>query len=206
MTIMTLTLMFILGFLFSKVMDSIKIYFKNQKLIKDIAKQFEEILTNIQKGQSVFISRVNHTVMIDTKLKDYNVVNIVYLMDKRIVCIFKENKCIYTSETINNTLKDNIIANIHDKYDKQIQDVVEVLGVTISREELESKLKDFENSNPNLDMTMFNNKKELSDIEIIIEENKDRFDVDSILDKISRVGMEKITKEELDFLKEQSKK
>lgn len=206
MTIMTLTLMFILGFLFAKVMDSIKIYFKNQKLIKDIAKQFEEILTNIQKGQSVFISRVNHTVMIDTKLKDYNVVNIVYLMDKRIVCIFKENKCIYTSETINNTLKDNIIANIHDKYDKQIQDVVEVLGVTISREELESKLKDFENSNPNLDMTMFNNKKELSDIEIIIEENKDRFDVDSILDKISRVGMEKITKEELDFLKEQSKK
>lgn len=205
MTIMTLTLMFLLGFLYAKAMDSIKIYFKNKKLIKDIAKQFEEILANIKKGQAVFVSRVNQTVMMDTKLKDYNIVNIVYLMDKRIVCIFKENKCIYTSETIENELKDKIIANIHDQYGKQIEDVVEVLGVTISREELESKLKDFEDSNPNLDMTMFN-KKDLSDIEMIIEENKDRFDVDSILDKISKVGMEKITKEELDFLKEQSKK
>ena len=205
MSIITLTLMFILGFLYAKIVDNIKEHFKNKKLLKNMAKQFEEILVNIQKGKAVFISRVNHTVMIDTKLKDYNVVNIVYLMDKRIVCIFKENKCIYTSETIDNGLRDNIITNIHDQYGKQIEDVVEVLGVTISREELESKLKDFEESNPNLDMTVFN-KKELSDIDQIIEDNEDRFDVDSILDKISRVGMEKITKEELDFLKEQSKK
>jgi len=205
MSIMTLTLMFILGFLYAKVTESAKTYFKNKKLLKNMAKQFQEILTNIQKGQAVFISRVNQTVMIDTKLKDYNVVNIVYLMDKRIVCIFKENKCIYTSETIDNGLRDNIIANIHNQYGKQIEDVVEVLGVTISREELESKLKEFEESNPNIDMTVFN-KKELSDVEQIIEENKDRFDVDSILDKINRVGIEKITKEELNFLKEQSKK
>jgi hypothetical protein len=205
MSIMTLTLMFILGFLYAKIVDNIKVHFKNKKLLKNMAKQFEEILVNIQKGHAVFISRVNHTVMLDTKLKDYNVVNLVYLMDKRIVCIFKEDKCIYTSETIENGLRDNIIANIHDLYGKEIEDVVDVLGVTISREELKSKLKDFEDSNPNLDMTMFN-KKELSDIDMIIEENEDRFDVDSILDKISKVGMEKITKEELDFLKEQSKK
>ena len=205
MSIIALTLMFILGFLYAKIVDNIKVHFKNKKLLKNMAKQFEEILVNIQKGHAVFISRVNHTVMLDTKLKDYNVVNLVYLMDKRIVCIFKENKCIYTSETIENGLRDNIIANIHDFYGKEIEDVVEVLGVTISREELKSKLKDFEDSNPNLDMTMFN-KKELSDIDMIIEENEDRFDVDSILDKISKVGMEKITKEELDFLKEQSKK
>jgi hypothetical protein len=205
MSIMTLTLMFILGFLYAKITESTKTYFKNKKLLKNMAKQFQEILTNIQKGQAVFISRVNQTVMIDTKLKDYNVVNIVYLMDKRIVCIFKENKCIYTSETIDNGLRDNIIANIHNQYGNQIEDVVEVLGVTISREELESKLKEFEESNPNIDMTVFN-KKELSDVEQIIEENKDRFDVDSILDKINRVGIEKITKEELNFLKEQSKK
>jgi hypothetical protein len=197
--------MFILGFLYAKITESTKTYFKNKKLLKNMAKQFQEILTNIQKGQAVFISRVNQTVMIDTKLKDYNVVNIVYLMDKRIVCIFKENKCIYTSETIDNGLRDNIIANIHNQYGNQIEDVVEVLGVTISREELESKLKEFEESNPNIDMTVFN-KKELSDVEQIIEENKDRFDVDSILDKINRVGIEKITKEELNFLKEQSKK
>ena len=167
--------------------------------------QFEEILSNIKKGQAVFVSRVNHTVMLDTKLKDYNIVNVVYLMDKSIICIFKENKCIYTSETIDKTLNENIINNIHEQYGKQIDDVVEVLGVTISREELESKLKDFENINPESELNNLM-KKETTEIERIVEENEERFDVDSILDKISKHGMEKITQEELDFLKNQSNK
>lgn len=204
MSIMTLTLMFILGFLSSKIAESIKTYFKSKKLIKDMSKQFEEILVNIKKGHAVFISRVNQTVMLDTKLKDYNIVNIVYLMDKSIVCIFKENKCIYTSETIDKNLNESIINKIHEQYGKQIDDVVEVLGVTISREELESKLKDFEKINPNLDFNIPN--KEVTEIEKIVEENNERFDVDTILDKISKVGMEKISKEELDFLKNQSNK
>lgn len=206
MSIMTLTLMFILGFLYAKFTETIKKNIRNKKIIEDILIQFKEILENIKKNQAVFISRVNQTVMIDTRLKQHDIVNIVYLMDKKVVCIFKENKCIYTSETIDNNLRDNIIENIHEKYGNQIDDVVEVLGVTISREELESKLKDFENANPNLDMTIFNNDKEISDVEKIIEENNEKFDIDSILDKINKVGMEKITKEELNFLKEQSKK
>ena len=49
-------------------------------------------------------------------------------------------------------------------------------------------------------------KKETTEIERIVEENEDRFDVDSILDKISKHGMSKITQEELDFLKNQSNK
>ena len=205
MSITTLTLMFILGFLYAKIVDKIKAYFKDKKLLKDMIIQFEEILSNIKKGQAVFVSRVNHTVMLDTKLKDYNIVNVVYLMDKSIVCIFKENKCIYTSETIDKTLNENIINNIHEQYGKQIDDVVEVLGVTISREELESKLKDFENINPESELNNLM-KKETTEIERIVEENEERFDVDSILDKISKHGMEKITQEELDFLKNQSNK
>ena len=205
MSITTLTLMFILGFLYAKIVDKIKAYFKDKKLLKDMIIQFEEILSNIKKGQAVFVSRVNHTVMLDTKLKDYNIVNVVYLMDKSIVCIFKENKCIYTSETIDKTLNENIINNIHEQYGKQIDDVVEVLGVTISREELESKLKDFESINPESELNNLM-KKETTEIERIVEENEERFDVDSILDKISKHGMEKITQEELDFLKNQSNK
>ena len=205
MSIMTLTLMFIFGFLYAKIVDKIKEHFKGKKLLKDMIVQFEEILSNIQKGQAVFVSRVNHTVMLDTKLKDYNIVNVVYLMDKSIVCIFKENKCIYTSETIDKKLNENIISNIHEQYGKQIDDVVEVLGVTISREELESKLKDFESINPESELNNMM-KKETTEIERIVEENEERFDVDSILDKISKHGMSKVTQEELDFLKNQSNK
>ncbi len=206
MSIMTLTLMFILGFLYAKITDVIKKHIKNKKILEDILIQFKEILENMKKNEAVFISRVNQTVMIDTRLKKHDIVNVVYLIDKRVVCIFKENKCIYTSDTIDNVLRDSIIDKIHENYGHQINDVVEVLGVTISREELESKLRDFENSNPNIDLTIFNKEKELSEVEKIIEENKEKFDVDSILDKINRVGIERITKEELEFLKTQSKK
>lgn len=201
----SLVLMFILGFLYAKLADKIKEHFKRKKLLKDMANQFQEILGNIKKGNAVFVSRVNQTVMLDTRLKDYNIVNVVYLMDKSIVCIFKENKCIYTSEKLDKNLSDSLIENINEQYGNQINDVVEVLGVTISREELESKLKDFERTHPNIDMTSLN-RQEPTDVEKIIEENEDRLDVDSILDKINKVGIEKITKEELDFLKSQSKK
>jgi hypothetical protein len=206
MTTMILIIMFILGFLYAKLVESVKQKLKNKRLLADGFNQFKEILENIKKGHAVFVSRVNQTIMIDTKLKKYDIVNIVYLMDKRIVCIFKENKCIYTSDIIDNELNDTIISNIHEQYGKEIDDVVEVLGVTISREELETKIKDFEiiNKNINFDLNPF--KKESSDIEKIIEENEERFEVDSILDKINKLGMEKITKEELEFLKTQSKK
>lgn len=205
MNAMTLTIMFLLGFLYAKAADKIREHFKSKKLLKDMANQFEEILANIKKGKAVFVSRVNHTVMLDTRLKDYNIVNVVYLMDKSIVCIFKENRCIYTSEKIDKKLSDSLIDNINERYGSQIDDVVEVLGVTISREELESKLKDFESTHPNLDLTALN-KQEPTEIDRIVEENEDRFDVDSILDKISKLGMGKLTKEELDFLKNQSNK
>jgi len=198
--------MFILGFLYAKLVESVKQKLKKKRLLTDGFNQFKEILENIKKGHAVFVSRVNQTIMIDTKLKKYDIVNIVYLMDKRIVCIFKENKCIYTSDIIDNELNDNIISNIHEQYGKEIDDVVEVLGVTISREELETKIKDFESMNKNINFDLSPFKKESSDIEKIIEENEERFEVDSILDKINKLGMEKITKEELEFLKTQSKK
>lgn len=206
MNTMILIIIFILGFLYAKLVESVKEKLKNKRLLADGLNQFKEILENIKMGRAVFVSRVNQTIMIDTKLKKYDIVNIVYLMDKRIVCIFKENKCIYTSDIIDSELNDTIISNIHEQYGKEIDDVVEVLGVTISRDELETKIKDFEDNNKNISFDLNSFKKESTDIEKIIEENEERFEVDSILDKINKLGMEKITKEELEFLKTQSKR
>lgn len=206
MNTMILIIIFILGFLYAKLVESVKKRLKNKRLLADGLNQFKEILENIKMGRAVFVSRVNQTIMIDTKLKKYDIVNIVYLIDKRIVCIFKENKCIYTSDIIDSELNDTIISNIHEQYGKEIDDVVEVLGVTISRDELETKIKDFEDNNKNISFDLNNFKKESTDIEKIIEENEERFEVDSILDKINKLGMEKITKEELEFLKTQSKR
>jgi hypothetical protein len=47
---------------------------------------------------------------------------------------------------------------------------------------------------------------EKSEVQKIIEENEDKLDIDSILDKINKRGMKSLTKKELEFLKKQSQK
>lgn len=178
---------------------------KKISMKRDRLKQFKEVLENINQGKSVFVSRLNQTVMVDTKVKDYGTVNIVYLMDKKVVCIFKENKCLHTSEEMKE-MTEKIEVAISRQYGRQIDDVVTVLGVTISREEIESKI---ELSIDELKKMAQEGAQEIlspekSDVRMIIEENEALLDTDSILDKISRSGMKSLTKEELDFLKNQS--
>ena len=195
---------FVAGFIASQALDKLHSILKKKRIAKDCIKQFKEVLQNIKTGKSVFVSRLNQTVMLDTRLKDYSVVNIVYLMDKETVCIFKENKCIYTTDGVSKELKQKIVEEISSSYKDQIDDVVEVLGVTISREELETQMRNFEDSMKASQIKEA--MQERGDIEKILEENEERMDVDSILDKISSKGMKSLSKEEIDFLKQQSSK
>jgi hypothetical protein len=89
---------------------------------------------------------------------------------------------------------------------------VTVLGVTISREEVESHLKNIEelkgmigNTSNELSEDQVQ-RPEKSEVQKIIEENEDKLDIDSILDKINKRGMKSLTKKELEFLKKQSQK
>lgn len=198
-----LYLIFVAGFAASRALDKLHSFLKKKRIAKDCIKQFKEVLQNIKSGNSVFVSRLNQTVMLDTRLKDYAVVNIVYLMDKETVCIFKENKCIYTTDGVSKSLKEEIVSEISTSYRQQIEDVVEVLGVTISREELETQMRNFEDT---IKSNHINPTHERGDIERIMEENEERMDVDAILDKISMKGMKSLTKKEIDFLKQQSSK
>ena len=148
-------------------------------------------------NQAVFVSRVNQTVIVDTRLAKLDVVNIVYLMDKQIVCIFKDNNCMYTTESLDGNLKSELLIEINNKFNKEINDVVDIMGMTISREEFQQKLEDiqkFSMKNINLDSLVEN------EVDQIVLDNEIKFDVDSILDKISKDGIESISKEEKEFL------
>ncbi len=150
-------------------------------------------------NQAVFVSRVNQTVIVDTRLAKLDVVNIVYLMDKQIVCIFKDNNCIYTTENLDINLKSEILDEINNKFDKEINDVVDVMGMTISREEFQQKLEEiqkFTMKNINLDDLVVSE----NEIDKIVDENEMKYDVDVILDKISKDGIDSISKEEKEFL------
>jgi hypothetical protein len=200
-------ILFTTGVFFAILLRNISQIVKKKSITKDKIKQFKEVIDNIKGGKSVFISRINHTVMVDTKVKDYGIVNIVYLMDKKVVCIFKDSKCMHTTEGLDDIGKE-LQSAIMSNYGHMIEDVVQVLGVTISKEELEQQLKYLEDNIQDLKglEDLKNNIKEKSDVDKIIEKNESLLDVDSILDKINRVGINKLTKEELDFLNKQSKK
>ena len=72
--------------------------------------------------------------------------------------------------------------------------------------------KDFEkNFNINLEEVkqkadkMMKLMEEKSDVESIIQDNSTKMDIDEILDKINRVGIENLSKEELEFLNNYNK-
>lgn len=194
---------FILGAIWGFVLFYLAYKYSNwrsdKKIANEIATQFKEVLSNLKKNQAVFVSRVNQTVIVDTRLSKLDVVNIVYLMDKQIVCIFKDNNCIHTTETLDINLKSEILTEINTKFNKEINDVIDVMGMTISREEFQQKIQDiqkFAMKNINLD-ELVNSENELDQI---INDNEVKYDVDTILDKISKDGINSLTKEEKEFL------
>ena len=79
----------------------------------------------------------------------------------------------------------------------EINDVIDILGMVFSRVDFEKTFNfNFEEMKNKMNMNMSTG----SDIDRIIEENEFKFDIDSILDKISQVGIENLSPEERNFL------
>jgi hypothetical protein len=173
---------------------------ESKKVIDNISSQFKEVLSNLKKDEVVFVSRINHTVVIDTRISKLDVINIVYLMDKEIICIFKDNNCISTTENIDSGLKNEIVLEINKKFNDQINDVVQLMGLIISKEEFQTRLKEIQDIIKNNPESMNIDLDEESNINEILNNNNIKFDVDQILDKISKHGIKSITPEEKNFL------
>jgi len=181
----------------------------HNKLILDRNKQFKEILEKSKTKKTRFKTRINNVVYIGVKLADYGRVDIVLLLDKRDISIFRENKCILTSDLVEDSLLKELIETLETVHYHKIIDTVEILGMVFSREDFEKQFNvNFdeikEKTNRMMD-AMRNGGEELSDIDKIINKNKSKLDIDDILDKINKVGIENLTKEEKDFLNNYNK-
>ena len=188
---------FLSGFYIRHLMGKYADSVRRNNLIRDINNQFKEVLSNILSSNSIFKNRVNNTVYINTKLKDYDDVNVIYLMDRKDIAIFKDGKCIYTSEMVEKDTIKSITTAIDKKFEDKINDVVEVLGFVFSREDFERtfKIKVEDLTNPEK-MKMMDE----SDIDKIVRENDSKFSIDDILDKINKVGIDNLTEDEKKFL------
>ena len=189
----------LIGCLITYILSNLISRSKNKSILKDNINQFIQILKNIKSDKTKFKSRVNNTIYIETNLSDYGDVGLVCLLDKKDISIFKDEKCIYTSNLINSDLINEITKAIELKHNKDINDVVEILGFVFSREDFEKSF------NVNIKEIKNGVKKEESDIEKILKKNKKRFDIDEILDKIGKVGIENLTEEEKQFLNNYNK-
>ena len=205
MVILETLLIFLAGAVFGgmvyKTINQYSEKAKKDKLVNKINNQFKQLLSNVAMGNSVFKNRVNNTVFIGSNLKEHGDVDVVYMMDNKDVAIFKENKCIYTSEGVKKEVVDDLTHTIERRYKTQINDVIDILGFKFYREEFEKSF--------NVSMDDF--KKQLgfdldeNEIDKIKKENEIKFDIDDILDKINKQGMDSLTFEERIFLDEYSK-
>lgn len=202
------TVTFILGIIWGIVIYHLSISIKNKvnnkKLLNDISDKFLEVLNNLKSKKALFISRINNTVVIDMRIKELDVVNLIYLMDKNIVCIFKDNQCLYTTDSINKGLQSDILNELNDKFNKEINDVIDVMGMVISKEEFQNKIKEISNlAKNNIDIEEL--LKDKNETETIEDDNELKHDIDEILDKINKHGLKSLNYSEIDFLNNYSK-
>ena len=188
------------GYLFKFWSDRLTDKVNNLREIKDKNDQYEKVYQNVINKKSRFKTRVNNTVYIGTKLPDYGRVTIFYSLDKNDISIFKDDKCIMTSDSVGKELVDKIIREINYRHGYRIDDIVEVLGLIFYRPDFEKNFNVNFQEIKERAMRMSREMGEMSDIDKINKRNKVRFDIDEILDKINKVGIENLTSEEKEFL------
>jgi hypothetical protein len=185
--------------IYKKILEYNKMLESNVKIL-ELENIFKEVLINISNGKSSFKKRYMQTVYITTII-DNSQVDVIYFLDKNDISLLKNNKVINTTHK---ELTNSIINSINKIYGRYINDIVNVFGVIMSRTDFEKSFNmsfdDFQEMSKK-----FINKEEESDIDKIINSNKNRFDINEILDKINLSGINSLTKEERYYLNEYSK-
>jgi hypothetical protein len=178
---------------------------ERKKIIDNINKIYNEVLTSVSIGKIKYKTRVNQICYLVSEIETEGVIEIVYMIDKKDLGIFKNGKCIYTSDLANKETIRRISDFIEFKFRKEISDVVNILGMVVSKSEFEKtlgiKFEDFEKIKNNMSQN-FNPDEFLKfgKFEDTLSEIEDNFDIDDILDKISAFGLNSLTSAERLFL------
>jgi hypothetical protein len=128
------------------------------------------------------------------------------MLDKNDIAIFKGVECIYTSNGVDRSVIESIITQINYLHRTQINNVVNLFGIIYWKNDIERMLgvkwEDFQVS-LNKILEMSGGKEQNLDNDNHDEE--DVFEIDDILDKIGRFGMNSLTIEERKFLDDYSR-
>lgn len=179
---------------------------KNKRLIsKEKEKMngiYRSLLNSVISGDSKFKSRFLNTAYISTTTSKTGTVDIVFLIDKRDIAISKNEEVKYTSHNVDKDLVDQLIEAVEYRHSSEINDVVSFFGLTISRTNFEQNFKMTVDEFNNL----FSSKGKFGAVGDVtdVKEEEITYNVDDILDKISKSGIESLTKEERKYLNDYS--
>ena len=178
---------------------------RNNKKEKDeyinlVNSVFEDILDEII--YSTFSNRINNTVTLNAYYGG-EVVTVMYMIDKKDIAIFKDERCIYTSESVDASIVNQLVNAIESYHRGKINDVINVMGFVFSREYFETT---FKIKTEDLKRGMYGPQQEVSEVDKIKTENNTKLDIDEILDRILEVGVNKLSVEESKFLENYNKK
>jgi len=193
----------VLSYLLGSFVTNVRLKITELSLVKDIKKKYNNLLNNLINNKTSFIKVFDKHIYLSTNMEGLGDVTIIYFIDNESISIFDKDKCLYVSNTIDEKLKGEIISMINNLYKDDINDVINVLGVNISRSELEFKIKEITQDRINeIDFIKnnINSLEEESEIDRIIIENESKHTIDSVLDKIIDSGYENLSDTEKDFL------
>lgn len=199
------------GIFFSKILTGFAIKKSNREEREKLDSIFNLVLDNLRTNKTTFINRINDVVSISTNIKEHGDINLVYILNKKSnsISIFKDGVCLYTTNLCSESLVRDISTSIDLRYKDEIDDYVEILGMKMSRSDL-SKMFGMElprTIDKKIEIKFFDNSKEEEESDVlgdILSENESSFDIDEVLEKISSTGMNSLSQDELDFLKEYS--
>jgi hypothetical protein len=191
---------FVVGFLVSNLIRKVYDRYIDKIDVDKINSIYREVLENIYKDKTFFKSRMNNSISIGTEISE-GLVDVVYLMDRNDIAIFKDDACIYSSSAVDTDVVDEIIVSINIYHKKEIDDIINIFGFIFSKEYFENKFKiKVEDIKKNMNIAFGNNDNEVSDIDKIKKKNENRYDINEILDRIQLVGIENLTVSERKFL------
>jgi hypothetical protein len=187
----------LIGIMFSVAGAYIISYIKAQKIRQKNNLVFKQILTNLQNGKGKFISRINNTVQIDTKIKSEGKINMVFFIDKNDISIFKDGNCVYTNQNIDQDIINSITSMIWSRFSDRISDVVQLYNNVMDRKSFMKLV-----SQAKTEVQVFNLDENGNIVDPINHFQKDEPPtLDGILDRINQVGYDGLTQTEKDFLK-----
>lgn len=181
-----------IGISIFNLVKSIKYNISLKKIRKDSNKAFRELSDIIPS--SVFNGRLNKVIFIKSFLPEHGTVLISYFVGMRDISIFKDSVCIYTSNNVDDEVLNSLVYSIDIYYGPIIEDTVEVMGFLFHRPHIINVLTQLQKEQTR------EKGKEINDIDNIIENNNNLFDINEILDKINKVGLSNLTIEEKEFL------